>query len=176
MFAVQGSGPAVGMLTSEGEVSMIVSDSGKITGRKVPNAAPKHLLALVERTLAPCEPITHSAVSCRAAHYLRQAGIVVPRPGSHTLRHTCVQRLVDAWRVQRLDRRRQALQLAHPRLDGPGQGDVQKNQAQPGKHTDKQHRGDLGQQPLLQRRDHVPFAQLVLRATMQVNQVDVIGL
>jgi site-specific recombinase XerD len=48
------------------------------------------------RTLAPCEPITHSAVSCRAAHYLRQAGIVVPRPGSHTLRHTCVQRLVDA--------------------------------------------------------------------------------
>lgn len=48
------------------------------------------------RTLAPFEPITHSAVSCRAAHYLRHAGIVVPRPGSHTLRHTCVQRLVDA--------------------------------------------------------------------------------
>jgi site-specific recombinase XerD len=48
------------------------------------------------RTLAPRQPITHSAVSCRAAHYLRQAGIVVPRPGSHTLRHTCVQRLVDA--------------------------------------------------------------------------------
>jgi len=48
------------------------------------------------RTLAPFEPITHSAVSCRAAHYLRQAGIIVPRPGSHTLRHTCVQRLVDA--------------------------------------------------------------------------------
>ena len=34
------------------EISIIVSDSGKITGRKVPNAAPKHLLALVERTLA----------------------------------------------------------------------------------------------------------------------------
>ncbi len=48
------------------------------------------------RTVAPFEPITHSAVSSRAAHYLRQAGIVVPRPGSHTLRHTCVQRLVDA--------------------------------------------------------------------------------
>lgn len=48
------------------------------------------------RTVAPFEPITHAAVSCRAAHYLRQAGIVVPRPGSHTLRHTCVQRLVDA--------------------------------------------------------------------------------
>jgi integrase/recombinase XerD len=48
------------------------------------------------RTLAPFEPITHSAVSCRAAHYLQQAGIVVSRPGLHTLRHTCVQRLVDA--------------------------------------------------------------------------------
>jgi site-specific recombinase XerD len=48
------------------------------------------------RAVAPFEPITHSAVSSRAAHYLRQAGIVVPRPGSHTLRHTCVQRLVDA--------------------------------------------------------------------------------
>ena len=48
------------------------------------------------RTLAPCEPISHSAVSCRATHYLHQAGIIVPRPGSHTLRHTCVQRLVDA--------------------------------------------------------------------------------
>lgn len=45
------------------------------------------------RTLAPYAPITHAAVSCRAAHYL---GIVVPRAGSHTLRHTCVQRLVDA--------------------------------------------------------------------------------
>ncbi len=25
-----------------------------------------------------------------------KAGIQVPRPGSHTLRHSCVQRLVDA--------------------------------------------------------------------------------
>jgi integrase len=48
------------------------------------------------RVVAPFEPITHAAVSDRAAHYLRKAGIVVPRPGSHTLRHTCVQRLVDA--------------------------------------------------------------------------------
>lgn len=48
------------------------------------------------RAMAPYQPITHSAVSCRAAHYLQRAGIVVPRPGSHTLRHTCVQRLVDA--------------------------------------------------------------------------------
>jgi integrase len=27
---------------------------------------------------------------------LRKAGIKVARPGSHTFRHTCIQRLVDA--------------------------------------------------------------------------------
>jgi integrase/recombinase XerD len=48
------------------------------------------------RALAPIEPIGHAAVSIRTSHYLRKAGIEVPRPGSHTLRHTCVQRLVDA--------------------------------------------------------------------------------
>ena len=48
------------------------------------------------RVIAPCKPIESHAVSYRVTHYLRQAGIVVPRPGSHTLRHTCVQRLVDA--------------------------------------------------------------------------------
>lgn len=45
---------------------------------------------------APCAPVTQEAVSHRAAHYLRKASIVVPRAGSHTLRHSCVQRLVDA--------------------------------------------------------------------------------
>jgi site-specific recombinase XerD len=54
------------------------------------------LRRLFFRAMAPYQPITHSAVSCRAAHYLQKASIVVPRPGSHTLRHTCVQRLVDA--------------------------------------------------------------------------------
>ena len=48
------------------------------------------------RIMAPCDPIEYNAVSCRVTYYLQQAGIVVPRPGSHTLRHTCVQRLVDA--------------------------------------------------------------------------------
>jgi site-specific recombinase XerD len=48
------------------------------------------------RALAPHRPVTQGAVSARAAHYLRKAGLNVPRPGSHTLRHTCVQRLVDA--------------------------------------------------------------------------------
>ena len=48
------------------------------------------------RAAAPIEPIGPAAVSSRARHYLLKAGIEVPRPGSHTLRHTCVQRLVDA--------------------------------------------------------------------------------
>jgi site-specific recombinase XerD len=40
--------------------------------------------------------LTYAAVSSRASHYLHKAGIVVRRAGSHTLRHSCVQRLVDA--------------------------------------------------------------------------------
>jgi len=48
------------------------------------------------RHLAPHVPLTHAAVSGRASHYLHKAGISVRRAGSHTLRHTCVQRLVDA--------------------------------------------------------------------------------
>lgn len=48
------------------------------------------------RNIAPNLPLTYSAVSGCATRYLRKAGIPVSRPGSHTLRHTCVQRLVDA--------------------------------------------------------------------------------
>ena len=48
------------------------------------------------RFLPPRRPMTFSGVSSRASHYLHKAGIPVSRPGSHTLRHTCVQRLVDA--------------------------------------------------------------------------------
>jgi site-specific recombinase XerD len=48
------------------------------------------------RAVAPHMPMTWNAISNRATHYLRKAGIRVRRPGSHTLRHTCVQRLIDA--------------------------------------------------------------------------------
>lgn len=48
------------------------------------------------RAVAPRQPIGAAAVSSRARHYLLKAGIDVPRPGSHTLRHSAVQRLVDA--------------------------------------------------------------------------------
>ena len=45
---------------------------------------------------APHEALTRVAITMRAKHYLRKAGIRVFRPGSYTLRHACVQRLVDA--------------------------------------------------------------------------------
>jgi integrase/recombinase XerD len=48
------------------------------------------------RVLAPWHPMTAGGVSCRTSYYLHKAGVAVPRPGSHTLRHTCVQRLIDA--------------------------------------------------------------------------------
>jgi integrase/recombinase XerD len=48
------------------------------------------------RAVAPLVPIGPAAVSCIARHYLLKAGIEVPRLGSHTLRHTAVQRLVDS--------------------------------------------------------------------------------
>jgi integrase/recombinase XerD len=48
------------------------------------------------RHLAPRIPLTHQAVACTATKYLREAGITVRRPGSHTLRHACVQRLMDS--------------------------------------------------------------------------------
>ncbi|MHB1475717.1 MAG: tyrosine-type recombinase/integrase [Dermatophilaceae bacterium] len=48
------------------------------------------------RAVAPRRPIGAAAVSSLARHYLLKAGVDVPRPGSHTLRHSAVQRLVDA--------------------------------------------------------------------------------
>jgi integrase len=57
---------------------------------------PTQLRQVFFHVTAPCAPITQTAVSHRAAHYPRQAGIRAPRLGSHTLRHSCVQRLVDA--------------------------------------------------------------------------------
>jgi site-specific recombinase XerD len=58
-----------------------------------PTTAARHVFF---RVLAPPTPLTTAAVSSRASAYLHRAGIDAPRLGSHTLRHTCVQRLVDA--------------------------------------------------------------------------------
>jgi hypothetical protein len=48
------------------------------------------------RLLGYTEQRHGDVISHRAKHYLRKAGIKVLRPGSHTLRHTCVQHLLDA--------------------------------------------------------------------------------
>ena len=46
--------------------------------------------------VAPRRPLSDPEVSGRARRHLLNAGIDVPRLGSHTLRHTTAQRLVDA--------------------------------------------------------------------------------
>lgn len=58
-----------------------------------PETSKRHIFF---RVIAPRVPLTSSAISQRVTRYLHKAGIKVGRPGSHTLRHTCVQRLVDA--------------------------------------------------------------------------------
>ena len=44
----------------------------------------------------PMGPMTYAGIGSCASRYLKKAGVQVRRPGAHTLRHTCVQRLVDA--------------------------------------------------------------------------------
>lgn len=58
-----------------------------------PQSAERHVFFMA---FAPVRPISHTAVSKLATKYLLNAGIQISRPGSHTLRHSCVQRLVDA--------------------------------------------------------------------------------
>ena len=48
------------------------------------------------RARAPRVPIGRMVVTHVVKRYLRQAGLRVRRPGARTLRHTCVQTLVDA--------------------------------------------------------------------------------
>ena len=46
-------------------------------------------------SMPPHKPVSWAVISQRTTFYLRKANIQVRRPGSHSLRHTCVQRLVD---------------------------------------------------------------------------------
>ncbi len=48
------------------------------------------------KAVAPLKPLGAAAIAARATYYLGKAGVDVVRPGSHTLRHTCVQRLIDS--------------------------------------------------------------------------------
>jgi integrase/recombinase XerD len=57
-----------------------------------PQAGDRHVFF---RVLAPLRPVSGAVVSDVARRYLMLAGIGVPRPGSHTLRHSAVQRLSD---------------------------------------------------------------------------------
>ncbi len=58
-----------------------------------PQCTDRHLFVSLA---APFRGVGHWAISGRASVYLRRAGIRVRRPGSHTFRHSCVQRLVEA--------------------------------------------------------------------------------
>jgi site-specific recombinase XerD len=58
-----------------------------------PETTDRHLFF---RALAPRAPIGKGSVSSSVAEYLQNAGIKVHKAGAHTLRHTCVQRLIDA--------------------------------------------------------------------------------
>jgi integrase len=58
--------------------------------------APSAERQLFLRACAPHTPLGWQAISQLTGRRLRNAGIAVSRPGSHTLRHTCVQRLVEA--------------------------------------------------------------------------------
>lgn len=44
----------------------------------------------------PFRPVSAAVVSQQATKHLRKAGVEVHRAGSHTFRHSCVQRLIDA--------------------------------------------------------------------------------
>jgi integrase/recombinase XerD len=58
-----------------------------------PQCTDRHLFVSLT---APFRGVGHNAISGQASVYLRRAGIQVRRPGSHTFRHSCVQRLVEA--------------------------------------------------------------------------------
>jgi integrase/recombinase XerD len=48
------------------------------------------------KVLPPIIPLPAHSIGLIASERMRRAGVTVPRAGSHTLRHTCVQRLVSA--------------------------------------------------------------------------------
>src|ERR1700691_1691715 len=58
-----------------------------------PQCTDRHLFVSLT---APFRGVGHNAISAQAGVYLRRAGIQVRRPASHTFRHSCVQRLVEA--------------------------------------------------------------------------------
>jgi DNA-directed RNA polymerase subunit beta len=93
--------PEIGTLyTNDLDRGPYISDTLRI------DASTTRLEALIEiyRMMRPGEPPTkdaaenlfHNLFFNGERYDLHRAGVSVPRAGSHTLRHTCVQRLVDA--------------------------------------------------------------------------------
>lgn len=61
------------------------------------NARPKTVeRRIFVRLVAPIRKLGCAGISSRVRFLLEKAGVEVPRPGAQVLRHTCVQRLVDA--------------------------------------------------------------------------------
>lgn len=82
-----GHSTAFPLATSVGEALVDHLQNGR------PDSDDRHVFM---RAVAPNRPIGSAAVSSLARTYQLRADIDVPRPGSHTLRHSAVQRLVDA--------------------------------------------------------------------------------
>ena len=57
-----------------------------------PETHDRHLFMCCQ---VPLRPMQYATVAGRVTCRIRKAGITVRRPGSHTLRHTCVTRLID---------------------------------------------------------------------------------
>jgi integrase/recombinase XerD len=74
------------LATSVGEALVAYLQQGRIASTE---------RAVFLRVHAPYTPMTQAAISTRVGIHLQRAGIAVARPGSHTLRHTCVTRLVE---------------------------------------------------------------------------------
>lgn len=61
--------------------------------RDRPQTTDRHVFFLV---YAPYKPLSGHTIVSLAARRLHRAGVQVVRPGSHTFRHSCVQRLVES--------------------------------------------------------------------------------
>jgi integrase/recombinase XerD len=58
-----------------------------------PTSAHREVFLSVYAPFGPLGSVT--PLACRIVHYLKQAGITVPRPGTHLFRYSCAQRLFE---------------------------------------------------------------------------------
>jgi hypothetical protein len=61
---------------------------------------------------APFQPLAcTAALGIQVRKYMKNAGVTAPRPGTHALRYSCAQRLLDNVQPPRLTRPRPAVPL-----------------------------------------------------------------